>query len=91
MQERLATDERQKEALMQPGRAIHFRLDAMGSDNTDTPCWRKKEKKQKTRLPCRVMGATISGKKYEHVACLITNFNKEVSVFSLVDDRSLLQ
>ena len=76
--ERIANEEKQKLALMQPSKFLHIRLDAMGTDLTDNPFWVKADKKKRERLPCRIMGSTISGRVYEHVAILISDFGKEV-------------
>lgn len=78
MRERVANENKQKLALMRPDKFLHLRLDAMGTDLSDNPFWVKADKKKKERLPCRIMGSTISGRTYEHFACVITDFGKEV-------------
>lgn len=78
MEERIANQDRQNYALRRPDLALHVTLDAMGHDLSDMPFWFKGIKKKKARLPCRIMGATVAGRNFEHVACIITEFSKHV-------------
>lgn len=61
-----------------PDKAIHIRLDAMGRDLTDQPWWYKASKKQRAKLPIRLMGALLVHQKMERLGFLITEFTKEV-------------
>lgn len=63
-----------------PDNAIHIRLDGMGRDYTDQPWWIKASKRQRARLPIRLMGALIVHHKVERLGFLITEFTKEVYI-----------
>lgn len=77
-EERASNERNLTKSLMFPDSFLHIRLDAMGTDLTDCPWWFKAGKKKKSRLPCRIIGATVGGHQYEHIGCLVSDFSKEV-------------
>lgn len=81
-EERIYSEKKQEYCLKNPEKAVHIRLDGMGQDLTDSPWWYKLVKKQLTKLPIRLMGATVSGRKFERLAFLISEFSKEVEIDS---------
>ena len=67
--------------MKNPQKAVHIRLDGMGTDLTDCPWYYKPGKKKRERLPIRLMGATVSCEKFERLGFLISEFTKEVPLF----------
>lgn len=80
MSEREYCDNMRKKARNDSNELLFIMLDAMGHDLSDCPWWfRKTKTKFNSKLPVRIMGATISGLVNEQMAILISEFTKEVS------------
>ena len=79
MSEREYCDNMRTEAREEPDDLLFVMLDGMGRDLSDCPWWHRKTKtKFNSRLPVRIMGATICGRMEQQIAILISEFTKEV-------------